>query len=354
MSPQFLHRTAFAPGLLAAVAAAAACASRSTPQPHLPEPAAPQPVPPAPLHEHSIQADIDALPATGGVVTIAPGTYRERLLITKPHVTLRGGSVDARRTVIVAGESAGTIGSGFKSATVEVRGRDFNAQDLTFMNDYNRTHVQQFKGSQALALLVAGDRAVFRNVRLVGDQDTLYAGSSDCTPPGHDPRACTPTRQYFEDCYIEGNVDFIYGNSIAVFERCEIRSNPHVIGYITANGRQDPGEQSVFVFDRCKLTAYPGVEHVWLGRPWRPLASVVFLRTEMGAHVEPGGWREWHPGETTYMDTVFYAEYGSTGPGAHPTERDPHTRKLTADDVAAWEPKRVLGVGDGWDPITAN
>jgi len=307
---------------------------------------------PTPLSgPRSIQRDIDALPATGGVVTIPPGTYRERLVITKPHVTLRGGAADAKRTVIVAGESAGTVGSGFKSATVEVRGRDFRAENLTIMNDFNRTHAQKQQGSQALALLVSGDRAVFSNVRLVGDQDTLYAGSSDCTPPGHDPRACTPTRQYFVDCYIEWNVDFIYGNSIAVFERCEIRSNPHVIGYITAQGRQEEHEQSVFVFDRCKLTAYPGVAHVWLGRPWRPMASVVYLRTEMGAHIEPGGFREWHPGETSYMDTVFYAEHGSTGPGAHAAERDPHVRKLTADEAAAWEPRRVLGVGDGWNPV---
>jgi pectin methylesterase-like acyl-CoA thioesterase len=298
----------------------------------------------------SIQRAVDAAPPTGGVITIGPGTYRERVVVSKPGIVLRGTSDDAGRTVIVFGASAGTVGSGFKSATVEVKARDFRAENLTFFNDYNRTHVQQQKGSQALALLVSGDRAVFRNVRLIGDQDTLYAGSSDCTPPGHDPRPCTLTRQYFEGCFIEGNVDFIYGNSVALFERCEIHSNAHVIGYLTANGRQDPSEQSLFVFDRCKLTADPGVEHVWLGRPWRPLASVVFMNTEMGAHIEPAGWREWHPGETNYMETVYYAEYGSTGPGAHPDERDPHTKKLTAAEAAQYRAARLLAGGDGWNP----
>jgi pectin methylesterase-like acyl-CoA thioesterase len=302
---------------------------------------------------HPVQRAIDAAPATGAVIAIGPGTYRERLLVTRPGVVLRGAGPDARQTVIVFDSSAGTAGNGFKSATVEVRGRDFRAENITFANDFNRTHEQRPQGSQALALLVSGDRAVFRNVRLLGNQDTLYAGSSDCTPPGHDAVKCTLTRQVFDGCYIEGNVDFIYGNSVAVFSRCEIHSTPHVIGYITAQGRQDDDEQSLFVFDRCKLTAEPGVAHVWLGRPWRPLASVVFLDTEMGAHIEPGGWREWHPGETDYIESAFYAEHNSTGPGAHPVERDPHTRKLTAAEAARYDPRRVLAGGDGWNPLAA-
>ena len=88
-----------------------------------------------------------------------------------------------------------------------------------------------------------------------------------------------------QSTFIEGNVDFNFGNSLAVFDKREIHSTPHVIGYLTAQGRQDAREQSLFVFNHCKLTAEPGVSHVWLGRPWRPLASVVFLNTEMGAHI---------------------------------------------------------------------
>ena len=302
---------------------------------------------------YSIQRAIDVAPATGGaVISIGPGVYREMLLIDKPNITLRSGYSDASKVVIVSDNSAGISGSTFKSATVRVTGRDFRAENLTFANDFNRTHPQLPKGSQALALLVAGDRAVFRNVRLLGNQDTLYAGSSDCTPPGHDAATCTPTRQYFEGCYIEGNVDFIFGNSLAVFEKCEIHSTPHVIGYITAHGKHDDEEQSLFVFDHCRLTAEPGVEHVWLGRPWRSMASVVFLNTEMGPHIEAAGWREWHPGETDYMESVFYAEFNSTGAGAHAGQRDPHTKRLTAAEAATYETRRVLGGKDNWDPVT--
>jgi polygalacturonase len=299
---------------------------------------------------YSVQRALDVAPATGGaLISVGPGTYREVLTVDKPGIVLRSAAADASKTVIVYDNSAGSTGSTFKAATVRIVGRDFRAENLTFANDFNRTHPQTPQGSQALALLVAGDRAVFRNVRLLGNQDTLYAGSSDCTPPGHDAATCTPTRQYFEGCYIEGNVDFIFGNSLAVFERCEIHSTPHVIGYITAHGKQDDEEQSLFVFNHCKLTAEPGVTHVWLGRPWRSMASVVFLNTEMGAHIEPGGWREWHPGETDYMSSVLYAEYNSSGPGAHPAERDPHTKKLTAAEAAAYQTRKVLGGKDGWN-----
>ena len=149
---------------------------------------------------------------------------------------------------------------------------------------------------------------------------------------------------------IEGNVDFIFGDGNAVFEGCEIHSTPHATGYITAQGKGSAGQDSGFVFERCKLTAAPGVANVWLGRPWRPYANVIFMDTEMGAHIEAAGWREWHPGETHYMDTVSYAEFQNSGPGAHSTERDAHTKVLTAADAAAYQARRFLAGGDGWDP----
>jgi len=299
---------------------------------------------------YSVQRAVDAAPPTGAVISIAPGTYRERVVVSKPNITLKSAYGDPSKTVIVFDASSATSGNTFRSPTVEVTGKNFHAENLTFMNDYNRTHEQKPKGSQALALSVWGDRAVFRNMRFIGDQDTVYAGSSDCSPPGHEPAECTMTRQYFENSFIEGNVDFIFGNSVAVFENCEIHSNKHVIGYITANGRQDQDEQSIFIFNHAKLTADPGVEHVWLGRPWRAYAAVVYLNSEMGAHIETPGFREWHPGETDYMKTVYYAEFNSSGPGAHPSERDAHVKKLTASEAAKYDTRRVLGGRDNWDP----
>src|ERR1019366_6858168 len=156
---------------------------------------------------YSIQRAIDVAPAEGAVISVTPGTYHEVLTINKPNITIRSSYQDAGRTVIDAGKSAGTSGGTMNSATVNVRADNFTAENVTFANDFNRTHEQVPTGSQALALLVTGDRAVFRNVRLLGNQDTVYAGSK---------------RQYFADCYIEGNVDFIFAMPRWYFKAAKI------------------------------------------------------------------------------------------------------------------------------------
>jgi pectin methylesterase-like acyl-CoA thioesterase len=297
---------------------------------------------------YSIQRAIEVAPPEGAVISVAPGTYREVLEISKNNLQLRGARPDASKTVIVFDKSSGTAGGTMKSATVNVRGDNFYAENLTFANDFNTTHPQLSQGSQALALLVTGDRAVFRNIRFLGNQDTLYAANKSCSGPNGEP--CIPARQYFSHCYIAGNVDFIFGDGKAVFDDCEIHSTPHSEGFVTAQGKHYPTQDSIFVFNHCKLTADPGVTGVWLGRPWRPYASVVFLNTEMGDHITPAGWREWHPGETHYLNTVFYAEYASSGPGAHTDQRDPHTKHLSKQEAARYERKDFLEGSDHWDP----
>jgi lysophospholipase L1-like esterase len=248
----------------------------------------------------------------------------------------------------VFNNGAATVGSTFLSATVDVTASYFRADNLTFINDYNETHPDQPQ-TQALALSVTGDRAVFRDMRFISHQDTVYASSPKCSPPSGNP-ACRVARQYFSNCYIEGNVDFIFGTGKTVFEHCEIRSNAHQAGYITAQGKNWPGQDSGFVFSDCRLTADPGVNNVWLGRPWRPYATVVFLNSEIGSHIEPAGWREWHPGETHSLETAFYAEYGSSGPGATMDKRDPHLHRLTPAEAAQFETRRFLSGEDDWDP----
>jgi pectin methylesterase-like acyl-CoA thioesterase len=299
------------------------------------------------LDYYSIRRAIDVAPH-GSVISVAPGVYRESLSITKPRIRLRSPYSDPSRTVVVFNKSRATVGSTLRSATVEVRADDFLAENMTFANDYNATHAQEPQGSQAVALMVTGDRAVFRNMRILGNQDTLYVGNRDCDGPNGQP--CSPARQYFRSCTIEGNVDVIFGDGKAVFEDCEIHSTPYKEGYVTAQGRHYREQDSAFVFNRCKLTAEPGVTGVWLGRPWRPYASVVFLDSELGAHIAPAGWREWHPGETSYLETTSYGECNSSGPGATIGERDPHGRQLSLEEAARYETRGFLAGTDGWDP----
>ena len=299
---------------------------------------------------YSIQRAIDVAPASGAVISVAPGTYHEVLTVKKDNIVLRSPYEDASKTAVVADKSAGTTPGGtLETATVNVLAADFLAENISFVNDFNRTHQQQPQGSQALALLVRGDRDIFENVRILGNQDTLYAGVGDCTGSGAE-RTCPTGRQYFDHCFIEGNVDFIFGDSKAVFESCVIRSNSHSIGFITAQGKSYSTQSSGFVFHDCRLEAEPDVTNVYLGRPWRPYATVVYLNTWMGAHIVPGGWREWHPGETSYLTTAFFAEYQSSGPGADASQRESHANQLSTEQAEKFEPLGFLRGSDGWNP----
>ncbi|RZM06677.1 MAG: pectin esterase [Sphingomonas sp.] len=279
----------------------------------------------APSAYRTVQAAIDALPDKGGDIAIAPGTYREKLSVTKNGVHLRGTGKAPGDVVLVYGDAAATVGSTFRSATLSASGDDFRLRNLTVQNDYwlDPAHPP----SQAVALMVTGDRDVFERVRLLGHQDTLYANKG---PGGR------MARQLFRDCYIEGHVDFIFGNAKAYFQRCDIRGLAHGQVMFTAQSRKTADEDSAYVFDDCRLTAEPGAQNVSLGRPWRPYATVVFLDTRMGAPIIRDGWSEWHPGETNSLPTTYYAEYRSTGPGASPTTREPHSHQLTAAEAARW------------------
>ena len=292
---------------------------------------------------------VAAAPVGGAVIRIKPGVYREVVHIDKANIQLRGDGGDARAVEIVYANGASNTCGTSCSATVFVTGDGFVATGLTIANDWRATGKPR---TQGVALSISGDRAVLRDVRLVGDQDTLLADSRGCRGTGPNAgAACKISRQYYDRCYIDGEVDFIFGNAKAVFHECEIHSVVHPAGgFLTAHGRSRADEDSGYVFDHCQLTAEPGVEHVFLGRPWREYARVVFLDTEMGAHIEVAGWSEWHVGETDRLKTVSYAEYGSTGPGAHVGEREGLAKQLTAAEAKQYGVKAWLGGADRWDP----
>jgi pectin methylesterase-like acyl-CoA thioesterase len=321
----------------------------------------------------TVQAAVDHLPASGGAILIAPGTYREQVIIRQSHVTLKGTGPDPSSTILVDDTSQGTRGTKPSYATVHVLGNDFRADNLTFQNDFNRTHEQVSAGSQAQALNLEGDRNLLDHVHILANQDTLYIGAKGCGQSGSlrmpapssssfpptaqpvpVPRApCipTPTRSYFTHCVVAGNVDFIYGDGNAVFNDCEIHSTLHAAGgYLTAQGKYLKDQQSAFVFNHCHLTAEPGEQHVFLGRPWRDYASVIYLNCVMEGHIEPAGWREWTPGVTHRLDTAFYAEYKSTGPGANPSAREPKSHQLTKAEAAQYKTTRFLAGSDRWNP----
>ncbi len=297
----------------------------------------------------TVQAAIDAASSAGTIIRIKPGTYEEKIVIDKPKIQLLGAGADPGQVVLSFNQSSGTAGGTSKSASTTVTGDDFVAENLTFENTFSRSHGLTHEGSQAVALKVTGDRAVFRRVRFLGYQDTLYPATAGCMNAG---AACKPARQYFKDCYIEGNVDFIFGDALAYFENCEIHSLAHDTVAITAQSKVSPDEKSGYVFNHCRLTAEPGAKKVYLGRPWRSYATVVFLNTYMGPEIMPAGWLEWVQGGQPSLPTAYYAEYNSKGPGANPGQRDSHSVQLTAEQARKYDARPFLAGDDNWDPVT--
>ena len=290
----------------------------------------------------TLQAAVDALPEGGGEILLAAGTYRGKVNIARAHVRLRGAGRDPGEVVIVWGDAHATVGGTIKSATLTASGDDFRAENLTIRNDFTW---QSNEGSQAVALAVTGDRATFHRVRLLGAQDTLYAGSRKCAA-----EPCPVSRQYFRDCYIEGHVDFIFGDANAFFDHCEIHALAHPQIMITAHSRTTPEQEKAYVFDRCRITADPGAGTIYLGRPWRDYARVIFMNTRIDAPIHPEGWREWTPGTTERLKTAYYAEYRPRGKHASVEQREPLSHQLSAAEAKRWQKKVFLAGGDGWQP----
>ena len=260
------------------------------------------------------------------VIRIKPGIYTEQVRIPadKPYVSFIGES--AEKTKITFNLSNKAAGSTSASYSLYVGGNDFYAENITIENSFGT-------GSQAVAALIEADRVVFKNCRFLGWQDTLYAKNG---------------RHFYESCYIEGHVDFIFGQAAAVFENCHIHSKGD--GYIAAPMRFAADEPSGFVFDRCLLTSSNTVKGVYLGRPWRDYGRTVFLNTRMDAAIRPEGWHHWEPHREK---TAYFAEYGSTGAGANLESRVAWSRRLGDSDIKQFSTEYFLGGRDGWDPKTA-
>lgn len=297
----------------------------------------------------SVQQAIDQLPDDGGAVQVKPGVYREVVEVAKPHVRLIGNPADPAKVVIAYDKSAGTAGGTFNSYTAAVLADDFLADGITFENDFSKRNPNAKQGTQAVALAVRGDRAVFRHVRIIGAQDSLFSAAKHC---GSDSGPCVAARHYFEDCYIEGHVDFIFGDSKAYFRNCEIHAISYPTVYLTAQSKRYREQDSGYVFDSCRVTAADDVKELYLGRPWRRYSTVVFLNSELPAKLAAAAWHEWHTGETHALETAFYAEYQSRGPGANPAARDPRSHQLSASEADKFSLDGFLRATDGWDPRT--
>lgn len=279
----------------------------------------------------TVQEAINAVPdfrKTSTTIFIKDGTYKEKLVLpgSKHKVKFIGESID--KTILtyddysskknVFGEEMGTSGS----SSFYVYGEEFSAENITFENSSGPV-------GQAVAIQVIGDKAHFKNCRFLGYQDTLYTY-------GHN------SRQLYENCYIEGTTDFIFGSSTAYFKECEIYCKKGG-SFITAASTPESIKYG-YVFKDCKITSEEGASY-YLGRPWRPYAKTVFINCDLGKHIKPQGWDFW--GKESNKETAFYAEYKNTGLGFNPQERVSWSHQLNKEEAEKYTIEEVL---NGWKP----
>lgn len=296
----------------------------------------------------TVQAAINAAP-TGltapYIIFIKNGKYKEKIVIpaNKPFLHLVGESV--ANTIITYNDGAstplpggGTVGT-FNSYTVYVNAADFAAVNITFENSFG-------DGSQAVAVHVNADRAAFKNCRFLGNQDTLLTNGN------------SGLRQYFKNCYIDGNVDFIFGSARAIFDSCIIYAKTRTnagSSYITAANTQ-AGQPFGYVFRNCTIPSNTGGTSYYLGRPWQnstgssPVANnkVVFLNTMMGYTVRPEGWSVWDAGTVTNL--IYFGEYKTKnmdGTLANVSARVPWSFQLTDAEAATYTDATLFGT---WNP----
>ncbi|RLM92381.1 hypothetical protein C2845_PM08G11120 [Panicum miliaceum] len=277
----------------------------------------------------SVQHAVDSVPFGNGQwirVHVAAGVYNEKVIIpqNKSFILLEG---EGRQQMSIEwADHAGRDSSTAASPTFAAYSADFMARDITFKNTYDDGDGGM---SPAVAALVSGDRSSFYRCGFVGVQDTL----SDMDG-----------RHYYEGCYIEGAMDFIFGNGQSIFQGCDIRTAPTPVspGFITAQDRQSEADTNGIVFKGCTVR---GDTPAYLGRAWRRYARVIFYRTDMSGVVVGQGWDAWN--YKGREDTLTMVEAGCTGQGSNRTGRVPWTKALSDGELAKFVDLSYIS-GDGW------
>ncbi|CAM0910994.1 unnamed protein product [Alopecurus aequalis] len=272
----------------------------------------------------TVQSAVDAVPRSSSgkrnVVWINKGIYLEKVTVpaTKPNITFQGQGFDL--TAIMWNDTANSSHGTFYSASVSVFATGFVAKNISFMNAAPIPRPGDV-GAQAVALRIGGDQAAFWGCGFFGAQDTL-----------HDDRG----RHYFKECFIQGSIDFIFGDARSLYENCRLISIADpvpagirtITGSVTAHARESNEDNTGYSFVNCSIG---GTGRIWLGRAWRPYSRVVFAYTSMSDIIASEGWNDWN--DPARDRNVFYGEYKCTGDGANLADRVPYALKLS--DVQA-------------------
>lgn len=257
------------------------------------------------IHVHpgdDLQAVFDAAPENA-VIHLAAGTYRQKIVIRTPGLLITGEGAD--RTEIVYNDYArkehpiGGEFNTFRTYTLAICADRVTMEDLAVVNDALQPEIK----GQEVALSVCGTDFLMRHCRLTSTQDTLFTGPLPSDLIGRyegflndELRRGYPTAQRFEECLIEGTVDFIFGCAQAVFDRCELRSlrDARNVGYVAAPSHEKRSSQG-YLFRSCDFTCQEGVQpgSIYLARPWRDYGMAVFENCTYAEHIAPEGFDKW-------------------------------------------------------------
>lgn len=273
-------------------------------------------------------------------IFVKKGIYKERVEITAPHAELIGE--DAESTVITYdyyanmpmenGEKRGT----FRSYTMLINTDNFLCRNITVRNDAGFGK----DIGQAIAVYAEGDMISFENCRILGHQNTLFTGPlplKEIEKGGfRGPTEFAERkqgRQFYKDCYIQGDVDFIFGSAAAFFDNCELHSldrGEKINGYVSAASTYE-GAKYGHIFTNCRFTGECAPSSVYLGRPWRDYAKTVLINCYFGRHICPEGFHDWN--KTAARQTVGYCIYNCSGEGFDAKALAPFVKVLSDSEA---------------------
>lgn len=328
-------------------------------------------------------------------IHIAPGTYREQVIVDVPYITLTNDSPEKEVKITWyygIGYAYYSIKGGYYDAeraydkyekanadrwgcAVRIAASDFRAENIIFENSFNRyiTEEEILDGvelhtegtdslatfvrkagqtedqmaskaatERAAAIAIDADRAEFYQCEFYGSQDTVYTGSKG-------------VHSYFKNCVIEGNTDFLFGDSNSVYENCDLSfagysdTDKKYGGYIAVNQAES---QHGYLFWGCNIVQGKKYNNGFgdLGRPWRAGARVAYVNTtqETADVITEAGWQDMSGASA--KDNPNYKEFNTRLPNG--TEITPKAGSVRAMKYQATNPVEDMTVYfDSWSPF---
>ncbi|KAG8931054.1 hypothetical protein FRC02_003285 [Tulasnella sp. 418] len=264
---------------------------------------------------------------SSNIYYVLPGNYTEQVVISRANVKIYGQTTNklnynSNTVTISRNVHAGAAGSNDLSGTVRILATGVSLYNLNIENTFGKPIDQ----AQAIALSVQAGTFAAYACQLRGYQDTLLANKGT---------------QFYGKSLIQGSVDFIFGMEASIWITGGT-INTVGNGYLTASGRST-NDANYYVIDHTTIT---GTGSLYLGRPWRNYARVVFQNSVIGGHIYDAGWKNWSDSDPR-TDNILFGEYNNSGEGAWNSARVSFATQLSSAITIG----TVLGSTSWIDPL---